>query len=71
MLQPLQRGDSRARALNTTKTPTPPYESIFKVIEPGRYSEKVQKRSMESTVLNVHYVIYSTELHVTLMRPDQ
>ncbi len=46
------------------------YESIFKVIEPGRYSEKVQKRSMESTILNVHYVIYSTELHVTLMRPD-
>ena len=40
------------------------------MIEPERYSEKVQKRSMESTVLNVHYVIYSTELHVTLMRPD-
>ena len=37
----------------------PPYESIFKVIEPGRDSEKVKKRSMESTVLNVYYVIYS------------
>ena len=67
MLQQLQPGASRARALNITKDS---YAAIFKVIEPGRDSEKVQKRSMESTVLNVHYVIYSTELPVTLMRPD-
>ena len=50
--------------------PTLPYESIFQLIEPGCDGETVKTMSMESTVLNIHYVIHSIGFHVTLMRPD-
>jgi len=50
--------------------PMPPCEPVFQVIESGRDGENVEKLSMETTVLNVHYVIHIIGFHVTLMRPD-
>ena len=35
----------------------PPCEPVFQVIESGRDGENLEKLSMETTVLNVHYVI--------------
>ena len=35
-----------------------------------RDGENLEKLSMETTVLNVHYVIHIIGFHVTLMRPD-
>ena len=46
----------------------PPCEPVFQVIESGCDGEYLEKLSMETTVLNVHYVIH-IRLHVTLMRP--
>jgi len=49
-------------------------EPVFQVIESGRDGENLEKLSMETTVLNVHYVIHIIGFHVTLiyalMRPD-
>jgi len=50
--------------------PMPPCEPVFQVIESGRNGENLEKLSMETTVLNVHYLIHIIELHMTLMRPD-
>jgi len=36
----------------------------------GRDGENMKKLSMETTVLNVHYVIHIIGFHVTLMRHD-
>ena len=41
----------------------------IQVIESGRDGENLEKLSMESTVLNMHYVIHIIILQVTL-RPD-
>ena len=35
----------------------PPCETVFQLIESGCSGEKLEKLSMESTVLNMHYVI--------------
>ena len=48
----------------------PPCEPVFQVIKLGRDGENLEKLSMETTVLNVHYVIHNIGLQVTLMRPD-
>ena len=48
----------------------PPCEPVFQVIESGRDGENLEKLSMETTVLKVHYVIHIIGFHVTLMRPD-
>ena len=48
----------------------PPCEPVFQVIESGRDGENLEKLSMETAVLNVHYVIRIIGFHVTLMRPD-
>jgi len=48
----------------------PPCEPVFQVIELGRDGENLEKLSMETTVLNMRYVIHIIEFHVTLMRPD-
>ena len=45
----------------------PPCEPVFQVIELGRDGENLEKLSMETTVLNVHYVIHIIGFHVTLM----
>ena len=42
----------------------------IQVIESGRNGENLEKLSIESTVLNMHYVIHIIEFHVTLVRPD-
>ena len=49
----------------------PPCEPVFQVIESGRDSENLEKLSVETTVLNVHYVslIHIIGFHVTFMRP--
>ena len=39
----------------------PPCEPVFQVIESGRDGENLEKRSMEATVLNVHYVIHISD----------
>jgi len=39
----------------------PPCEPVFQVIESGRDGENLEKLSMETTVLNVHYVIHINE----------
>jgi len=43
----------------------PPCEPVFQVIESGCDGENLEKLSMETTVLNVHYVIHIIEFHVT------
>jgi len=43
--------------------PTPPYESIFQVIEQGLMAKIVKILSMESTVLNMHFIIHIIGLH--------
>jgi len=48
----------------------PPCEPVFQVIESGRDGENLEKLSMETTVLKVHYVIHLIGFHVTLMTPD-
>ena len=48
----------------------PPCEPVFQVIQSGHDGENLEKLSMETTVLNVHYVIHIIGFHVTLMRPD-
>ena len=48
----------------------PPCEPVFQVIESGRNGEILEKLSIETTVLNEHYVIHIIGFHVTLMRPD-
>ena len=48
----------------------PPCEPVFQVIESGLDGENLENLSMETTVLNVHYVIHIIGFHVTLMRPD-
>jgi len=40
------------------------------VIQSGLDGENLEKLSMESTVLNVCYIIHIIRFHVTLMRPD-
>ena len=50
--------------------PMPPCEPVFQVIESGLDGENLENLSMETTVLNVHYVIHIIGFHVTLMRPD-
>ena len=47
--------------------PVPPCEPLFQVMESGRDGENLEKLSMETTVLNVHYVIHITD-HVTFYR---
>jgi len=44
----------------------PPCEPVFQVIESGRDGGNLEKLSMETTVLNVHYVIHNIGFHVTL-----
>ena len=48
----------------------PPCEPEFQVIELGCDGENLEKLSMETTVLNMYYVIHIIRFHVTLMRPD-
>jgi len=48
----------------------PPCEPVFQVIESGRDGENFEKLSMETTVLNVHYVIHIIGFHVTLRLQD-
>jgi len=48
----------------------PPCELVFQVMKTGRDGENLEKLSMETTVLNVHYVSCIVGFHVTLMRPD-
>jgi len=36
----------------------PPLNSVFQVIEEGRDGENLEKLSIETTVLNIHYVIH-------------
>ena len=48
----------------------PPCEPVFQVIESGLDGENLEKLSVETTVLNLHYVIHIIGFHVTLMRPD-
>jgi len=43
----------------------PPCEPVFQVIELGCDSENLEKLSMETTVLNVHYVMRILGFHVT------
>jgi len=43
--------------------PTPPYESIFQVIEQGLTAKFVETLSMESTVFNMHFIIHIIRLH--------
>ena len=50
--------------------PIPPCEPVFQVIESGRDGENLEKLSIETTVLNVHYVIHIIGFHVILMRPN-
>jgi len=45
--------------------PMPPCEPLFQVIESGRDGENLEKLSMETTVLNVHYVMHIIGFHVT------
>jgi len=40
-------------------------EPVFQVMESGRDGENLEKLSMETTVLNVHYVIHIIGFHVT------
>ena len=42
-----------------------PCEPVFQVIESGHDGKNLEKLSMETTVLNVHYVIHITGFHVT------
>jgi len=41
----------------------PPCKPVFQVIESGRDGENLGKLSMETTVLNVHYVIHIIGFH--------
>jgi len=50
--------------------PMPPCEPVFQAIELGRNGENLEKLSIETTVLNVHYVIHIIGFHMILMRPD-
>jgi len=50
--------------------PMPPCEPVFQEIESGRDGENLEKLFMETTLLNVHYVIHIIGFHITLMRPD-
>jgi len=54
----------------TTDAYASPCEPVFQVIESGCNGENVEKLSMETTVLNMHYIIHTIGLHVTLMRHD-
>jgi len=45
--------------------PMPPCEPIFQVIESRCDKENLEKLSMESIVLNMHYVIRIVGFHVT------
>ena len=48
----------------------PPCEPVFQVIDLGTDGENLEKLSMETTVLNMHYIIHIIGFHVTLMRLD-
>ena len=43
----------------------PPCEAVFQVIESGRDGENLEKLSMETTVLNVRYVMHILGFHMT------
>ena len=45
--------------------PMPPCEPVFQVIESGCDGENLEKLSMETTVLNVHYVMHILGFHMT------
>ena len=49
----------------------PPREPVFQVIESGRDGENLEKLSMETTVLNIHYVFHIIGFHVTLIYKGQ
>jgi len=43
----------------------PPCKPVFQVIESRRDGENLEKLSMETTVLNVHYVMHILGFHMT------
>ena len=60
----------RAQPLIVTTDAYASLQASIQEIELGRDGENLEKLSMETTVLNVHYVIHITGFHVILMRPD-
>ena len=49
----------------------PPREPVFQVTESGRDGENLEKLSMETIVLNIHYVFHIIGFHVTLIYKGQ